>query len=258
MAAFFDIAFGLPTVLFTAPLMMALGYWLFVMVGAVDLEILDGAAGALEGVDGAVDGALDGAMEGLDGAMEGADAALDGATEAADGAFDGDGDLVTTDSDGLLRSIFHVGKVPLTVTLTLFELAGWVSSFTLTWGLGSWADNVLSGTVIAVLSAAGGVVGGATGSYALGLAVGPLFVVEKGRSNRTVVGEIARITTGRVDATFGQAEVAVGADHLLVQVRCDRSDNGLAKGDDALVVSWNPRREAFIVEPLTTRDARGS
>jgi len=39
---FLDTAFGFPTVLFTPVLVVVAGYWLFVVIGAADLDLLDG------------------------------------------------------------------------------------------------------------------------------------------------------------------------------------------------------------------------
>ena len=72
MSGFLELAFGLPTLLFTLPLMAAVAYWLFAMVGVLDIEILDASEGLFEG-----------AVEGIDGALDGVDAALDGAEVAA-------------------------------------------------------------------------------------------------------------------------------------------------------------------------------
>ena len=58
-----------PVVLFTVPLGISVVYWMFVIVGAVDVDAfgLDGAAeGLVEGAtEGAVEGAAEGAMEGF-------------------------------------------------------------------------------------------------------------------------------------------------------------------------------------------------
>ena len=42
MGMFLDTAFGFPTVLLTPVLIVVAGYWLFVVVGAADLDLLDG------------------------------------------------------------------------------------------------------------------------------------------------------------------------------------------------------------------------
>jgi hypothetical protein len=65
-----------PAVIFTVALALALIYWLFVLLGAVDLDLLGGAHGHaapdLGGLEGAAKGALEGAAKGaLEGAVKG-------------------------------------------------------------------------------------------------------------------------------------------------------------------------------------------
>jgi hypothetical protein len=82
------------------------------------------------------------------------------------------------------------------------------------------------------------------------------FRVHAGRSRRTLLGEVVEVTTGRVDARFGQARIALAGDDLVVQVRCDRPDNALHRGSHALIVDYDARREAFVVEPLGQHTAQ--
>lgn len=256
LSTFIEIILGFPTVLFTVPLAFAMFYWVLAIVGAVDLDVFDG----LDGLDGALDsldGAADGALEGMtDAAVEGvADAVADAAVEgAAEGAAEAEptaaglgGPLV------LLFNVLRIGKVPVTVSLTMFCLWGWVTGFLLTWiyrnvyGIGVIPHVAfsLAAMVVAVV-------------FALGItnvAVRPLEPVFKsapGRKRNSIIGETAQLTTGRVDADFGQATVQIKGDDLVFQVRCDRKGNGLRRGDFVLVVHYDNRREAYVVEPLTT------
>lgn len=49
MGGFVDAALGFPTVLFTFLLVVVIGYWLLVLVGALDIEALDTDGGFLDG-----------------------------------------------------------------------------------------------------------------------------------------------------------------------------------------------------------------
>ena len=91
MTEFLTAITAFPTLLFTIPVGLSVLYWLFVVIGAIDIDILnfDGVEGVFEGgLDGALDGVLDG---GFDAALDGAlDAGLDGALDAGlDGVADG-------------------------------------------------------------------------------------------------------------------------------------------------------------------------
>ncbi|MEZ4323189.1 MAG: glycine zipper family protein [Myxococcota bacterium] len=251
MTLFLDIVFSFPTLLFTLALCLASLYWMMVILGALDIEALEVGDGLL---DGALDG-IDGAIEGLDGALDVADSAiegaLDGATEAVDGAADG----AAESGIGLLTpllflaNVFRVGRVPVTVSLTAFSLWGWVMGFVLTWlyqgapGLvPHFVFGILSMIAVCVLSA------GLTNVSVRPLE--PLFKLHKARERKTLLGEVCEITTGRVDAEFGQATVQLGGDDLLFQVRCDKP-NPLRKGDPALIVSFDRAREAYVIEPMS-------
>jgi hypothetical protein len=47
-----DAAFSFPTVLFTVLLMVVMLYWTLVLVGALGMDVLDGADGSFDGADG--------------------------------------------------------------------------------------------------------------------------------------------------------------------------------------------------------------
>ena len=60
--------------------------------------------------------------------------------------------------------------------------------------------------------------------------------------------QLGRVTTGRVDGTFGQASLEADGMSLLIQVRVDAGTT-LKKGDRAVIVSWDIGRASFLVEP---------
>ncbi|MCO4771926.1 MAG: glycine zipper family protein [Deltaproteobacteria bacterium] len=280
MGDFVSTVLSLPTVIFTVPLLLSLIYWVFVVIGAVDLDALDaldGADGALEGgLDGAADGALDGALDGLDG-LDGLDAldgngfpgldALDGALDGIDGAFEGAGDAALdgldadADVDGhgpgllaVMLSTLKLTTVPLTVSLSFIVLFSWLASFLMTVHVAPLlpVPELLSGAAIALSAFTAGTLGASVAVRPLG----GLFHTERGRGNRSFIGVVVTITTGKVTKTFGQAEVTEAGHHNIVQVR-DRSEQGLSKGDRALLVQWDREGEAFVVEKLDVKAAEG-
>ena len=96
MSDFFIASMAFPTVVYTIPLGLSLLYWVFVILGALDIDMFtpDGADGALDAADGAFTGAIKGAAGKFDAAADGAfTGALKGAAgkfdAAADGAFTG-------------------------------------------------------------------------------------------------------------------------------------------------------------------------
>ncbi|WP_438022655.1 glycine zipper family protein [Sorangium sp. So ce233] len=239
-----------PAVLFTVVLALALIYWLFVLVGALDLDLLGGAhadaAPDLGALGGAAKGALEGATKGaLEGAAKGA---LEGAAKgAAEGLADG-GDVAH--GVGSLLVALQLHRVPATVSLTLVAAFGWFSSVLSTmlaepaWlaaGLPRWALAlaVLAGSLtVAVLLT----------SLAV-RPIAPLFVTRHAQAKKDLVGRVCVISTGRVDERFGQAVIEEGGASHILDVRSD-TPGALRRGDRALLVSWDPNGEVFGVEPL--------
>ena len=233
MAEFLEAAFSFPTAFFSLLLALVLLYWLTVILGALDLDSLDSLMG-LEGAEGAAEGAL----EGLDGGGFGEAGELGDAAgaEAAEGA-----------SEGLMDRL-GVSGVPITISLSFFALFGWILSYA---GMKMLDD---SGAVagFAVSGALIGVVAMLIGLVATVIAVRPLrrvFAIAGARSRASFVGSVCRITTGRADGDFGQAEIDDGGAGLIVQVRCNE-ENQLRRGSQALVFDYDPDREVFKVVPL--------
>ncbi len=233
MAEFLEAAFTFPTAFFSVLLALVLLYWLTVILGALDLDSLDSLMG-LEGAEGAAEGAL----EGLDGGDFGdaAEAGDASGTEVADGA-----------SEGLMDRL-GVSGVPITITLSFFALFGWILSFAGMRWLGD--SEVVAG--FAVSGALVGVVAMLIGLIATVIAVRPfrrVFAIAGARSRASFVGSVCRITTGRVNDDFGQAEIDDGGAGSLVQVRCFEV-NQLRRGSQALIFDYDKEREVFKVVAL--------
>ena len=243
MSAILDLLFAFPTVVFSIPVALSVLYWMAAIAGAVDIEVLDGADGHL---DAALDGHLDAAVDGhLDAAVDGhLDAAADGVGDAVEGAAHashGVSVLVT------LLSVLRLRGVPLTISLTAIFFFGWVLSMG---AMHYFAPSLpLPPPVIGLMVLLGSFGGG----YLVALqAVRPLegvFVTHTARRTHDLIGHSCVVSTGRVDARFGQATVEDGGAGLILQVRCDR-EGALQRGDHALIVSFDGVRDAFVIEPL--------
>ncbi|AUX34644.1 hypothetical protein SOCE836_068200 [Sorangium cellulosum] len=255
MAEVLAASLAFPAVIFTVVLALALIYWLFVLLGALDLDLLGGAHGDatpdLGGLEGAAKGALEGAAKGaLEGAAKGAlEGAAKGSLEgAAKGSLEGAAD--GAHGVGAVLVALELHRVPATVTLTLIAAFGWFTSALSTmlaaplWtgaGLPRWALGVTAlaaSLVVAVLLTS--------------LAVrplAPLFVTRHATSKKDLVGRVCVVSTGRVDERFGQAVIDEGGASHILDVRCD-TPGALRRGDRALLVSWDPDGEVFGVEPL--------
>lgn len=266
MAELLAAALAFPTVVYTILLVVVVVYWLFVVLGALDIDMLDigDADGMLEGgADGAAEGIADGAFEGagdaLDGAMDGAaDGLADGAADALDGAFDGAADGAAEGADGALdgaeggaggladlMSALKLRSAPMTVVISSIVLTGWALSMLGMYYLGGLLPRV---ALVPLVGLAAFVVAVPFTSLII-RPLAPVFVGSTGRTRADVVGNTAVVTTGRVDERFGQADCKVGRDHLRIEVRA-RADKGIGRGQSVLVIDFDVEREAYLVEPL--------
>ena len=224
LSEYIHIMFSFPTVIFTVPLAIAAFYWLSVVMGIADAEILDGTLEA-----------------GLDGALEGAaDAALDAAT---DGVEPDVGDAFS------LSAILLLGEVPVTLSFTFLFFWNWTICLFGTAALTSLLGDGLSiwiwGSALVALSLIASLF--LTNLSARPFA--PLFKIDLAASKHSFVGQVVEITTGRVDRDFGQALLEDGGAGNVLQVRSDPS-NGLKKGDKAVLLSHDPENDSFEVESI--------
>ena len=229
MSAVLQSALAYPTALLTALLGVVLVYWISVIVGALGIDVLDGdvqvdLGGALGGADGALEASPEGA----------ADGAADGALEAGEG---------TTGLAAAL-AILKIGQVPLTIVISLLVFWAWTFAM---------VASGLFGHGLGWLAGSGLLAGSLVGSFfASALSVrplAPLFVAHEAPTRRSLIGRICEITSGAVDARYGQASVADGGAGLIVSVVCERA-NGLKKGDQALLIEFDPSRDQYLVEPV--------
>lgn len=214
MGRLIEVSLGFPTVIFTTLLLIALGYWLIAAFsGNIDLEI-DADVGDV----------------GTDVGDVGADG----------GTADGGGFL------GNLLQSFDLHHMPITVVFTVIALVGWatsgiVTSITTTSG-GS------AGLLVGVFTALGALIFSVFMAGRIGRMLRPFFVAALPVRRADLVGRICTVRTGRVDRSFGQAEVndAEKAAHT-IQIRCT-IDNELAAGSQALIVDVDKEGQ-FIVSP---------
>ncbi|EAU62711.1 conserved hypothetical protein [Stigmatella aurantiaca DW4/3-1] len=219
-------------------------YWLCVILGAAGVDMLDGdvaagakaAGGTFEGGAKALGGVLEGSAKG---AAEG----IAGAAKAA-GGHDADADL----DAGALSGLGFAG-IPVTISGSFIVFASWTLSL-----LGSGAAHELLGPVLP-----GGVISGGMlllslllGTVLAALAVRPLrpiFVASKAPSRETLMGRVCIINSGTVTGSFGQATFADGGAGLILNVFCSKA-NQLKRGDQALILGYDPARDVYEVEPV--------
>jgi hypothetical protein len=246
MTEFLSLISAFPVALFTALLSVVLLYWLMVILGAIDIDVLE-----FDGLVEALDGGIEGAIDALDGAVEGAaDGALEGTAEgsaegAAEGSADGQGSL--SGIAGLLH-VLGLHGVPLTISLSLLIFLAWVTSMfgvdAVSRFASDWTGSVLMGSLIATVSLAVAV-------FLTARIVKPLrpaFKTVLAPRRSSFSGRVCTVVSVRVDSRFGRAEIEDGGAGLLVDVRCNQ-DNSLTRGDLALVFDYDREEDVYLVSP---------
>ncbi len=252
MQEFLTTLVSFPTFMFTCALAMALLYWMIVIFGALDLDFLDTVLG-LDSMDAAFDGALE-SVEGVaDGAVEGAAESIDGALDAsaegvAEGAAEGAADAADAEDGGLLSGLLNamgVRGVPITIVGTFVIFWAWILSYLSTRFLGPLAATVIVGLAIAVTSGFGALIMAAISSRPFR----KLFVTQQAPRRASLVGKMCTVLSARVDGNFGRAEIEDGGAGFVAEVRCPQ-DNGLIRGAQALVYSYDPSDGIFFIGPV--------
>jgi len=244
MTEFLTAILSFPTVVFTVLLIVIVLYWLMVIIGAIGVDVLhvgEAAGGKIEGmVSGAVEGKIEGVVGGaVEAKIEGmASGALDGAAGKVEGAAGHVG------GGGGFLAMLGFGKVPATVVISSLVLWSWALTLSLVsagsdLGLNVWLVDTVSPFVAVFLA------GALTGLIVR--ALGRFLVHHEPLKRRDLVGKLCTITTGRVDAGFGQALIAESGVDLTIDVRCD-PPNGLVRHARAVVVAYDADHETFTVE----------
>ncbi len=238
-----DAAAAFPTVIFTVLLGIILVYWLFVILGALDLDLFSGDADVDVDVGGGHDVGMPKDIGMPKGGMGMPKGGADLDVDMGDGSY-------LAKSGGLVNLLRPLGlsRVPITITVTFIVLCSWTFCLLIIHYLTQiWPDGPrwLIGTI------------GFVGSLFLSVPLtallitplGPMFHTEPGKTRAHYLGSTCEITTGHVDADFGQAKIEDGGDVLVIPVRCD-SGKQFQRYGKALVIDYDDERQAYLVEPM--------
>lgn len=218
MREFLDIATSFPVVVFSISTFILLGFWVVSTLAGAGINALDDL-----------------------------DLDLDAETDID---VDGDIELDSDSTGGLVRSALDflgITGMPLLLALNLLSLFAWFIAYVAMTILGG-SDSTIGWILgIPVLIGSFLVSGFITGRIARKFA--HVFVPTLAAKQREFVGSVCTITTQRVTATFGQAEVRDSeGGSLIVQVRCDK-ENDLQAGDRALIFDLDKTAGIFQISP---------
>ncbi|MFI6575621.1 DUF1449 domain-containing protein [Nocardiopsis sp. NPDC050513] len=218
MGLFLSTAFGFPTALFTPLLVVAALYWVFVVIGAADTELLDG-------VD------ADGEATGLSALMTRAGLLGNAGRSAARG-----------------RDAERSGRAPVTVSLTLMVCVAWFVSM-----MGGIMTSLLETTSTPLLLALGAVVllialvAAWAVTSGLVMAVARFLPGGRGDSKHDLVGRTCVIRIGEATGDFGRAGITTDAGaEISVDVRTTGGEV-LPPGSTALIFEHDRDHDVFLV-----------
>lgn len=220
MREFLDLATSFPVVVFSISTIILLGFWVVSTLAGAGLNALDDF-----------------------------DFDFDSDTDIdLDVDVDSDLDLDSDSTGGLLRSALEflgITGMPLLLALNLLSLFAWFISYVAMTLLGGSDSTIGWLLAIPVLVGSFLVSGFLTGRIAKRFA--HVFVPTVALKHRELVGGVCTITTQRVTADFGQAEVRDDeGSSLIVQVRCAK-ENDLQAGDRALIFDLDKEAGIFHI-----------
>lgn len=217
----------------TVLLGLVLGYWLLVMLGALDSDV--------DTVDIGGHGDVHVDAEVHADVHAGAD---------AHGAAHGEGTLGAL----FLRAgrFLHLGQVPFMVVLSILAIFIWFFSIT-----GNYYLNGTSGHRSHLLALLLLVPNVFLSALLTRVAVSPfrrLFeAMQKTEAeSETVVGREGRVVSSRVDASYGQVEIQTHAAPLLINARTGAGQAALLKGTSVLVFAYAENQAVYLVRPVVT------
>jgi hypothetical protein len=77
-----------------------------------------------------------------------------------------------------------------------------------------------------------------------------VFTPPVATKHASLVGKLCTIRTGTVTDRFGEALLEDGGAGVVVRVRIDVGDKKLTRGDQAVIVGYDPERQEFQVERM--------
>lgn len=214
MDAFLNAITAFPTLIFSVLMVAAILYWILVIIGTLDLDILHL-----------------------------------GDHDAGHAGHDGDHDSHAGHNPNAILEYLRVGQVPLTIIASVFVFTAWSLSFISTALLRpvvpGWSWWIFGGiTLVAAL---------VLGVAATGLAMAPLakaFSQHGAEAADDLIGKMVLVTSSTVDAKFGTARHdRPSGEDLILNVVCD-PEHRLAKGEQAVVLDYDRATGVYRIAPL--------
>lgn len=208
MDPFYEICSSFPTVIFTVLLALCVFYWVFAVLGLVEIDVLD------------FDFSLD------DG----------GAADSVDNL---------NVMAGLLLKL-GLNGVPFTIVLSLITLIGWLTSFVVVYFLFPWVPGALLEFIVGIPIFVGVLYMSSMVTAQIIRPLRPLFLEADQHVEKHIVGQVGIVRTGRVDKAFGEATVEDGGAGLIVKVRSYK-DEAFTRGDRVVLLEYDAVSNTYRV-----------
>lgn len=200
MDPFYQNISSFPTAIFTFILAICVLYWLFAVLGVVDIDVLD--------ID------------------------LDLDTDLDTGS-----DVSTTSAMAGVMLKFGLDGVPVTIIISFLSLFGWLGSYYSVHFLSPMVPqglfHILFGILALIVAFWLAVL---TTSLVIKL-LRPFFQKVEQQTIKRVLGRIAIVRTSKVNSTFGEAMLNDGGAGLILKVR-SRQDQSFKKGDKVVLLEY--------------------
>lgn len=247
------LALSFPSVVFTVLLGVVLIYWAFVMVGVI--HIGEGSEGALEGhIDGATKGLMEGAVDHLGGGHADVGDIGSGHGDIGDGGG-GDGDVDAGDGDdsgqgalAAIMSALHLRSAPATVIFSLIITFAWLVSV-VTMQVVTRMAPAMAGPLLSLAVLLGSFVVALPLTSVAARPLAKVFAPKHAPVKSDFIGRTCTVRTGSVSSKFGEATLSDGGAGLVLRVRVE-DGKLLGRGEQALIVDYDPERETYLVEPM--------
>lgn len=250
MIEFLHFAFAPANAAFSILLSVVLLYWLVVAVGLLNTDFLD--------FDLDVDSDLDLDASGNGGIDMDVDADMD---MDVDGDVDVDAHMdaqahvhASVGMGGVLMAFFYLGRVPLTVLITILVFSTWILSMLLHNAFNPSATLGPAGLALMVLCLLGGLVAVKVVGWPFALLYKAMHA-NPGQI-RNVKGKICVMLGSASPGRIGQAEVRTDGAPVVVNVMVD-SDQELARGQEAVILRHEKKGNVFVIAPVDSKAKNG-
>jgi hypothetical protein len=204
MDPFYQNISSFPTAVFTFVLAICVLYWLFAVLGVVDIDVLD--------------------IDGLD--VDGAEADLGAGNEAS-----------TANALAGVMLKFGLHGVPVTIIISFLSLFGWLVSYYAVHYLSAFIPSGLFRFLFGLLILIGAFWIAVLITAVIIKLLRPLFQKVEQQTIKRVLGQTAVVRTSKVTDSFGEAVLNDGGAGLILKVRAS-DDQVFAKGDKVVLLQY--------------------